>query len=154
MSFSIFRRRTDGMPSRPEVLVITQDDRFICALLYATDYRFLQIRWAKSVETATCMLEEEPADLIIYDWRTDLQGWESGLLVLSVHECQPTIILAVPELDEAIWRRALEHGAYDAVPRSRSQKQLLATMRFALDHKRKKRLFALNEEGVPAFPPI
>lgn len=117
---------------RVEILVFTPDDRFFSSLLYVTTQCGWTVQWAKSIDRALEILEKRRAiSILVYDSWPNAADWPTGVARLAQVSDDTCIVLAVQQVDEDIWERAIGCGAYDVICRAGHAAQLASTLRFA-----------------------
>ena len=116
---------------RIEILVCTPDDRFFSSLLYITSQYGWTVQWAKSTGRALEILEKRAISILIYDWYFPRADWPSGVARFARVSEDICIVVAAQQVDEDIWDRAIQCGAYDVIRRSGHAAELAPTLRFA-----------------------
>jgi DNA-binding response OmpR family regulator len=122
------RKEDEG---RVEILVFTPDDRFFSSLLYITTQYGWTVQWAKSIDRAMEILEKRSISILIYDWYLPHADWPTGVARFARVSTDTCILLAAQQVDEDIWERAIQSGAYDVIYRSGHTAELAFTLRFA-----------------------
>jgi DNA-binding response OmpR family regulator len=122
------RKRPEG---KIEILVCTPDDRFFSSLLYITSQYGWTVQWAKSTGRALEILETRAISILIYDWYFPLADWPSGVARFARVSDDICIVVAARQVDQDIWDRAIQCGAYDVMRRSGHAAELAPTLRFA-----------------------
>jgi hypothetical protein len=69
--------------------------------------------------------------VILYDWYSAAEYWTTSIKQLELIPESPCIVLAAPEVNENLWRRALERRVYDVVCRTGQLGHLAATLECA-----------------------
>jgi DNA-binding response OmpR family regulator len=127
---SIFKS-DKGAANRPEILVITVDDKLYYALFSVSIDIGWTIRRARTAEGAWRDLRSNPAAIVVYDARLPSGDWQDDLRSFSTFPRRPLVFLAAPEVDEEVWRTVLRCNGYDAVKRSAGVREWMRALRFA-----------------------
>lgn len=143
------RKRPEG---RIEILVCTPDDRFFSSLLYITSQYGWTVQWAKSTGRALEILEKRAISILIYDWYFPLADWPSAVARFARVSDDICIVVAARQVDEDIWDRAIQCGAYDVIRRSAHAAELAPTLRFAWTWNAGRLLRAAPARNVHSVP--
>jgi DNA-binding NtrC family response regulator len=130
-------RKTVGL--RPDILAVTPDDRLYSTLLYIATLHRWDTKWVKSTERASELIRAGRDSVVLYDWHPRSAPWEDAFQCLRAGDPECCVVLAVPDVNEAIWAEALRLGIYDVVPRSGHSLQLGVTLAFAWAWKSERR---------------
>jgi DNA-binding response OmpR family regulator len=117
--------------AKVEILVFTPDDRLFSSLLYITTRYGWAVQWAKSTDRAMEILKKRTISILIYDWYLPQTDWSSAVARFARVSNDTCIVLAAQQVDEDIWERAIESGAYDVIYRSGHAAEQAITLRFA-----------------------
>jgi hypothetical protein len=120
-----------GSAEAPGVLVVTLDDRLYYSIFPVAADLGWTIRRARSFEDAWKELHSGRLPLVIYDEHLPGTDWEGDLRSFSTFPARPLVVLAVPEVNEDLWRAVLRCHGYDAVKRTARESEWLRTLRFA-----------------------
>src|ERR1017187_9497647 len=124
-------QRQPEKAARPGILVITVDDRLYYSLLSVSIEIGWNIRRARTVEDAWEGFCSRPMPVVVYDERLPRADWPTALRRLSTLPEHPAVLLAVPEVDEDLWRMVLRCQGYDVVKRSAGGNEWMQMLRFA-----------------------
>jgi DNA-binding NtrC family response regulator len=114
-----------------ELLAISPDTRFFSSLVHVAAPYDWEVRWARSINGAVDILANGSAPVIIYDCCSATDDWSMSIARLMLLPEAPCVVLAARQVDEELWRQAINHHVYDVVCRTGHYQHLLATLEFA-----------------------
>ncbi len=127
------RRRSTSAPvlRKYELLAISPDARFFSSLVHIAAPYDWEVRWTRSIHGALDILANGSAPVIIYDCCSASEDWSRSITRLMMLPDAPCIILAARQVDEELWRQAINQHVYDVVCRTEHNQHLIATLEFA-----------------------
>jgi DNA-binding NtrC family response regulator len=114
-----------------ELLAVSPDTRFFSSLAQLATLYDWEVHWARSVPGAVDILASGSTPVVIYDCCSAHDDWSASIARLMRLPDAPCIVLAVPDVDEDLWRRAINQQVYDVVCRDGNRQHLLVTLDFA-----------------------
>jgi DNA-binding NtrC family response regulator len=119
------------IPRKYELLAISPDIRFFSSLVQTAAPYDWEVRWTRSINGAVEILANGWAPVIIYDCCSATEDWSTSIARLTLLPEAPCIVLAVRQVDEELWRQAINRHVYDVVCRTGHNQHLIATLEFA-----------------------
>ena len=114
-----------------ELLAISPDTRFFSSLAHVAAPYDWEVRWTRSINGAVGILANGSGPVIIYDCCSATEDWSTSIARLTLLLEAPCIVLAVRQVDEEVWRQAINRHVYDVVCRTGHNQHLIATLEFA-----------------------
>jgi two-component system response regulator HydG len=90
---------------------------------------------ASSFYSASAMLREKPAAVVITE--RDLSGgnWKDVLESMRALPAPPLLIVISPSADDRLWAEALNLGAYDVLAKPLDDNEIVRVLSLALNHR-------------------
>jgi hypothetical protein len=135
------------LPRRYQLLAISPDTCFFSSLAHIASPYDWEVRWTRSVNGAINILANGLAPVIIYDCCSAAEDWSASIAHLMLLPEPPCIILAARQVDEDLWRKAINQRVYDVVGRTGHDQHLIATLTFAWKWKTDRRRHSPSRSG-------